>query len=302
MFTSANTSTTNGVVFFSNTTGTLAANGNSSNTIDNCNINANSISPNGIYASGSTAPADNKFNIITNNKVFDFFNSTVSFTHIGVNLQSGNTGWTIGSIGNGNSFYQTVTRVPTASTNVTAIRILNTSGNGFTINGNRIGGSIPGIAGSLFNYGSSTQINTITNSNYLIRLDVGSAIATSVQGNTIANFNLFGSATTGSTLYFIGIFANAGLVNIGNVTANTIGSTTGTGNINFTFRGTGTAAGSVVGIIAGNASAYAGGNINNNIIGGFTTTADFALTGSVGFTGIQLNSTGLTVATSVNGN
>ena len=35
VFTAANTSATNGVVFFSNTTGTLAANGNNSNTIDN---------------------------------------------------------------------------------------------------------------------------------------------------------------------------------------------------------------------------------------------------------------------------
>ncbi len=302
IFTAANTSTTNGVVLFSTTNvGATSTNGNSTNTIDNCFINANGVSPNGIYASGTASPADNKSNVITNNRVYDFYLDGNAST--GINIQGGNTLWSVGTTGNGNNIYQTSTRIPTiAATSLRGITINNTSGNGFSVIGNTIGGSISGIAGSVMNLGSSTQINTLSNFIYGIRLDVGITTATSVQGNFVQNINLFSSATSGNTIYFTGIFANVGLINIGDVALNTIGSITGTGNINFTFRGTGTGAASIVGIIAGNATAYVGGSINNNNIGGFTTSADFGSTFSVAFTGIQLNSTALTVATSVNNN
>ncbi len=299
--TAANTSTTNGVVFFSTTSiGALAANGNSSNTIDNCWINANGISPNGIYALGSTSPADNKTNTLTNCRIYDFYRD--GQTSSGISIAGGNTSWVIGTTGNGNSFYQTSTRVPAASTLFRGVLINNTSGNGFSIVGNTIGGNIAGIVGSVFNVGSSTQGNTLQHSIHPIRLDVGTTTASSVQGNTIANINLFSSAISGATIYFAGIFANVGLVNIGDLAGNTIGSTTTNNNINFTFRGTGTAGAVVWGIAAGNATAYIGGNVNNNSIGGFTTTADFVLPTSVSFTGLNINSTGITVASSFNNN
>ena len=61
---SSATSTTSGVVTFSTTTGTTATDGNSNNTIDNCYIDAKGISPNGIYAAGTTGIMDNKSNIL----------------------------------------------------------------------------------------------------------------------------------------------------------------------------------------------------------------------------------------------
>src|SRR5205814_3341090 len=136
--------------------------------------------PNGIYSLGTSAPADNKYNIVTNNRVYDWYNS-VAATCAGINLQGGNTFWTIGTIGNGNNVYQTSARTPVATMAFRPVLINNTSGNGFTINGNRIGGNISGIAGSTMVLGSSSQINTLAHSNYCIRLDVGSAIATNVE-------------------------------------------------------------------------------------------------------------------------
>ena len=298
---SSNTSTSSGVVAFSTAASTTATDGNNNNTIDNCYVDAKGISPNGIYASGSSSPADNKSNILTNNRIFDFY--LANGTHAGILVGSGNTTWTIGTSGNGNSIYQTATRIPTlvggGTTWMQGIRINNTSGNGFSVIGNRIGGNIPGIAGSLMDYGSATQLTTIPNAIYPIVIDAGSTTASTVDSNFISDINLYSSSTSGSTIWFSGINVNTGLVNITN---NTIGSQSTTGNINFVWRGAGTATPNIYSIWAGNGTAYNGGDIKNNSIGGITTTADLSTTNAITFAGILVNTTTATAAIAVNNN
>ena len=298
---SSNTSASSGVIAFSTAASTTATDGNNNNTIDNCYVDAKGISPNGIYASGSSSPADNKSNILTNNRIYDFY--VANATHVGILVGSGNTTWTIGTSGNGNAIYQTATRIPTlvggALTWMQGIRINNTSGNGFSVIGNRVGGNIPGIAGSIMDYGSATQVTTIPNAIYPIVIDAGSTTASTVDNNIISDINLYSSNTSGSIIYFSGINVNTGLVNITN---NTIGSPTATGNINFVWRGAGTATPNIFSIWAGNGTAYNGGDIKYNSIGGISTTADLSTTNALTFAGILVNTTTATAAIAVNNN
>ena len=99
-----------------------------------------------------------------------------------------------------------------------------------------------------------------------IYLNVGTATATSVQGNTITNMAVGGSSTgTAAGAPFKGIYVVDGLVKIGDVTGNTIGSMTATGNI--TYTSTGSAPADVIGILVNGS-----GNsvVSNNNIGGIT--------------------------------
>ena len=66
----------------------------------------------------------------------------------------------------------------------------------------------------------------------------GTTTATSVQGNTIANI-VWRSSSSATTLpgVWSGIYVAAGNVNVGTVTGNTIGSSTGTGSISVTTAG-----------------------------------------------------------------
>ena len=294
-FTSSNTSVTSGVILFSTTTGAGAGNGNNNNTIDNCNINGSGVSPYGIYALGTASPADNKANTITNCKIFDYYSSTSA---IGIYVSTNNTGWNIGTAGNGNSLYQTSVRVPTTTgIGMYGILVSNTTGNGYTVRDNVIGGNIPGIPSSVFTLGSNTQTNNIANFIYGIRMNVGATTLSTVQTNTIANINIYSSSSSASALYFAGIFASAGNVDI---IGNTIGSTSSNGSINFSWRGTGTFSPSINGI--NTQGSYTGGNITFNNIGGITTSSDFAGTNAIGFTGITYGATATTFASNISKN
>lgn len=267
--TGVNTSTTNGVVLFSTTSATI---GNDNNTIDNCDIRDGATTPvNGIYASGSTTTTVtvNSGNTISNNNIFNFF-SAGSATN-GILLSTGNTDWTI----SGNSFYQTATRTYTTGATHTGISISNSSGNNFSITGNYIGGTAPQAGGSAY-----TIAGTVANRYRGISLSVGSTTATSVQGNTIANF-VFNSSSAATTTGgpWSGIYLSAGNANIGTVTGNTIGSGTGTGSITATIT---TTAGISSGVFIDTATTT---SISNNVIGSINTLGSTAGI-SHGFVGI----------------
>ena len=251
-----NASISSGTVVFSTTTG---ANGNDNNTIDTCDLRDGASTPaNAIYSVGSTGTIaqNNSGNTVSNCNIFNFYSAT-SFAS-GIQLGNGSTDWTI----TGNSFYQTATRAA-APRELWAIWLNNpVSGNNFTVTGNFIGGSAP-------NAGGTAWTTTGTTAAYLfqgIRLNVGTTTPSSVQGNTIKNITWTTSHNdTALPGVWSGIYVQAGNVNIGTVTGNTIGSGTGTGSIAVTTSGTG---GTTFGIGSTSSGTVA---IANNTIGSITT-------------------------------
>ncbi|TAE90303.1 MAG: hypothetical protein EAY81_00950, partial [Bacteroidetes bacterium] len=273
-----NTSTSSGLIFISNTNGT---GGNNNLGITNCTINGLSNTANCIFGSGTASPADNKNINISNNNIFDFFVNGSSTT--GLIAAAGCSNWTIDA----NNFYQTSIRnslsVPamTTATNFRAIQLNNTATNAnFIVTNNRVGGNIPGVAGSVFILGDS-----ISNLGHLFRpfdfSNVGTLIPTSVQGNIISNITLYTSGTDN----FTGIGAlQAGAYNIGNLAGNTIGSATGNNAINLFLRGT--ANSNARGI---QFTGTSGGLIQNNSVGGITLTVQGAQSANISFLFAAIN-------------
>ncbi|ADQ81092.1 hypothetical protein Palpr_2963 [Paludibacter propionicigenes WB4] len=255
---------TSGVVFFSTTTSGVA---NNNNTIDHNNItNAEGNRPiNALYSNGTTGYL-NSGNSVTNNNVYDFFNRTASNSY-GVNLGTYNTAWTI----NGNSFYETGTFAPGSSGTYYGININVTSGSGFTVNGNYIGGNAATCGGSAW-----IKSNANSNVFYGIYSSTSSTgTPNNIQGNTIANINW---SNNGSASWY-GIYTNQGVYNIGTATGNIIGSASGTGSIVFTNA---TSGGNFQGIYNSSNNAVI---IQNNVIAGITA-ANSGSTNATNFYGI----------------
>jgi hypothetical protein len=157
----------------------------------------------------------------------------------------------------------------TAAATHSAINI--TTGAGYTITGNFIGGNAANATGTM-NYSGAG----------LIRIFGISATFTGgtseVQGNIIRNITS-ATGTTGNP-NFAGIsIGGAGNANIGTVTGNTIGSATGNGSITIT----GAAAASAFGMLLSTTGTL---NVQNNVIASYTVNAINTAT-AVGFTGIQ---------------
>ena len=187
--------TAGGTILFSTST---IAGGNSNNTISRSNIApaGTNLPTKGVHSLG-TAANPNSTNTVSSCNVFDYTSTGVLVSATG----AGN-GWTV----NPSSFYQTTPR--TAA--LTGISIQ--GGSGHSILNNSIGGTAPLAGGT----------NLVTSSTFRgIDLTVGTASATSVQGNTIKNIR---STLAGSFTSSYGIFLQAGMANIGNVTGNTVGS------------------------------------------------------------------------------
>lgn len=204
-----------GVVFFSTTSLTS---GNDNNTLGNNLItatSANSRPVNVVYSAG-TAGKENSDNAITNNKIVDFLRQGSASN--GINLAAYSTTWSI----TGNSLYETGSLAPTASVNYTAIRINSPTGIAFNISNNFIGGTGAQCSGTPF-----TKTNTANNAFHAISLNAGTAAASSIQNNSIRNFNWSNSGNAG----FTGIEVLGGNANIGNLAGNIIGVPTGTGSI-----------------------------------------------------------------------
>ncbi|MFN8305987.1 MAG: hypothetical protein U0T79_04365 [Ferruginibacter sp.] len=275
---SDNTSTTSGVVLFSTTTG---ANGNDNNTIDNCNIGPNAANPtNGIFSSGTTTSSThfNSGNVISNNNIFDFYNSTsTSNGGTGLNVSSGNTDWSV----TGNSFYQTATRTTYgAAAVVSAINISNTAGSNFTVTGNYVGGTAPLCAGTAYTINATT---TVVFRGILI--SVGVTPVSNVTSNTVRNLSI--TTTSASTAQSAFSVQNGGL----NVDGNTIGSQSATGDIVFSTSGTSAIFSA---FLVGNGTTGQGViNITNNNVGGISVTG----AGTTSLRGISFQSSGIVAST-----
>lgn len=263
-FQGVNTSASSGTIVFSTTTG---ANGNDSNTIDHCDIRDGATTPaNGIYSLGTTATTaqNNSGNTVSNCNIFNFYAAT-AVDSAGIRLDDGNTNWTL----TGNSFYQTASRAGVAAS-VRGI-FVNSLGNNFIVTNNVVGGSAA-------NAGGSPWTATDTSSPYAfvgIQLNVGTTTASSVQGNAVRNFVWTSfTVTTQPDGFWSGIYVQAGSVNVGTTTANTIGSSSGTGSVSVT-----TSAGGTTPCIYGMASASGGTVvISNNIVGSITTNGALSIT------------------------
>ncbi len=245
---SSESKATSGIIFFSTTT---SSSGNSNNIIENNDITnaADASRPVNVIYSLGTAGKDNSGNIIRNNNIYDFIKHASASR--GILLVDNTTAWTI----DGNSFYETASFTGTGTVTYDAIKISNISGNGFTVSNNYFGGSAPECGGTAW-----TKINATNNLFNAIYLKVGTTVASSVQNNTIQNFNWSNSGNATWT----GINVIEGSVDIGTLTGNTVGATTGTNSINVTG---GTNGQYIYGIKLDGTGVL---NCNNNSIGSIT--------------------------------
>lgn len=272
--TGVNTAATGAVILFGTTTGTT---GNDDNLIDACVVRDGASTPtNGIASLGTTTtPAHfNSGNVVQNSSIVNFFAPGVASR--GIHLGAGSTDWTI----QGNSLYQTAARAGTTGLTHIGINIENTSGHGFTVANNVIGGSAPNAAGGSWTLGPLTQAVRFRG----ISVSAGFDRVTSVQGNVLTNFALNSSSTanvsTGGP--FCGLYLTAGKLAVGTLAGNIIGAATGTGAVTLTTNFSG---GTSVGILAN--SNGAAPSIANNVIGAITV-AGSSNTVSHSFHGISL--------------
>jgi gliding motility-associated-like protein len=270
------TGTSCGIVFFSNSS---TGNGNDDNYIDNNFITCNGSSRpfNAIFSSGTTG-RENSGNNITNNKFYDLLNKGNASN--GINIDAFSTGWIISF----NSFYETASFVATASVEYSIIKINNTSGAGFNITGNFIGGSTSSCGGTAW-----TKTNAFNNNFYAINLNAGVSSASSIQNNSISNFSWANSGDATWTA----INAAGGDLNIGTTAGNIIGSDTGTGSVLVTGGATNT---NVYGI---NISSTGTVNCNNNTIGSMSAANSNSSNAS---NLIGINKTASAGPTIINGN
>ncbi|MGK4568342.1 beta strand repeat-containing protein [Flavobacterium sp. 3HN19-14] len=233
--------------------------------------------------STSTTAINNSGNTFSNNNIYDYFGAAVSSS--GIYISSGNTD----NIITGNNFYQTATRTQTTASQHSSIWIANTSGNNTLISANKIGfatyPSATGTGSATAGTGSGkyTFVGIASSVFVPVFLNVGSTTATSVQGNTISDIAISGamSGTTSTTSVRL-VYIADGLVSIGNVTGNTFGSMSGTGNITYTSSSSSATDFNCV---------YNFGNFafitNNNSIGGISVTN--SSTGAANFYGLRCN-------------
>ncbi|MFN7327330.1 MAG: beta strand repeat-containing protein, partial [Chitinophagales bacterium] len=271
-----NTSTTSGVVLFSTTSG---ANGNDNNLVEQSDIRDGATTPvNGIYASGTTTtPATlNSGNTISNNEFINIFGaSSISYS---INVVGGNSEWTI----SGNSIYQTVSRSTTTTWG--GIQVSNTtSGNNFTVSGNYIGGTAPLCGGTPLTFtGAAVNFRGIN-------IGLAGSVVSTFSNNFIQNINI---TTTNTAGFNGGILAGQGLLNISN---NTIGSASTTGNITISASGS---AYVFSGIICGGLTPASLMNLTGNTIAGISLTVTGTPATVPTFRGISVQGT----ATGVNYN
>ncbi len=275
-----------GVVYFGAAHATTLK-GNDRNTIAYSSIHstgASTLPRYGIVSYGSfdSDPAYNDSGKITGCNIYDYFvNSGFSS---GILLDRGNNAWIIEE----NSIYQTDSRpflagpVPAGGTLHAGIRVvpaptipLTTTGGGFLISRNIIGGRGPGASGDPYTMTGGHRSDFTG-----IELATGSGSVSSVQGNIIKNIAHTGSGYNA----FWGIALSRGRVDAGTESGNIIGDSTGNGSVTLNVSG--------IPALNSNQGAYGiqiGGSLDtvrveNNIIGSITITP--GTTNVYSFTGI----------------
>jgi len=238
--------------------------GNDNNTISFCNIGpaGNNLPNVCINSRGTSSPSvlNNSGDTIRNCKIFDYFQDGAQSA--GIHLYDGTSDFVIKD----NKFYQTSTRTQTYGLQHSAIWISNYYGSNFTISGNIIGYSSDEETGVYSFSGTS-------NSQFIpISVSAGDVSPTSIQGNVITSISVSGDIGSSTYPTFAGIYSDKGLLNIGNLSGNVIGSMTDTGNIRITPIGNRTV--SIYGIYY---SGWQPISINNNNIGGITSDSTISV-------------------------
>ena len=260
--------------------------GNNFNTIDNCDIRnyagaTLTTPPNpirGITTAGG-ANALNRSNTFSNNLIHDFHYLTSS--PIGISL-----GGEVGATVTGNSIYQTAARSGVIGLTV-GIAVSGATGPGLTITNNFIGGS-DALCG-----GTPYTLTSTTSGFYAIQINVGQfTTPTTINNNTITNFNVTTSSTTASSVLFCGVnlFVASNQTQV-DVRGNVVGSTSvdATTSPAITFTSASTAAPSIVSGYFASVSGIM--NIVSNSVGGVKLVS--TSTGTTGFIGIQQQTAGV---------
>ena len=289
--TGINNVATSGVIVFNNAAGFPT--GNSNNTIDNCDIHDASGTPtNLVYCSGNITDyaSGNNNNTVSNCNIHDWFNASATTASAAINIVGGASDWTITA----NSFYQSVVRTftMTTATDLGAISLFSTAfGNNFTISNNYFGGSTPLCGGIAWTWtGGATGTPTLR----MINFNTAIGATSNITGNTFANLNI--TTSSASTRHGMIIHQN-GNINISN---NTIGSQTTTGNIVFTLASTSTSP-FLLPIGTGTGATPSSINITNNNLGSIivqtssTGSVSFRIVYSSAVAGSQVNIAGNTV-------
>ena len=272
-----------GTVLFSTTTTGV---GNSFNTISHNDIGpaGSNLPVKAIEAIGTTTNANtvNQGNIVDSNNIFDFFITGTAAITAGIDIQAGNTNWTISN----NRLYQTAPRTFTGSVGVyRGIWINGTigaTGDFHTITGNIIGFANANGTGTTTLSGSENQFRGI----FVTAASNGTASI--IQDNTISGIDqttAFAGNFSGAA-GFIAIDAfglNAQSSGLFNILNNIIGSLDGSSTIVVRPQ-TGVQAWNVIGMRSSDTATV----ISGNQMGAISIQAT---TANIGFKGVQHNTT-----------
>ncbi len=228
-------STAPGVIMFSSGT-------NSNNTIDNCTVRE----------SGSNLPLVGIFSYnATNNNLLTISNNNfINFEYRPIWADgNNNTGWTI----SGNSFYQTATQTG-GSGDILFIYL--EEGTGYTISGNYFGGQAAQCGGSAFTFTGNDILNCIF-------FNHSTSGTITISNNTIQNIAYTTTKGAGNHWCPFDTWGSSNYV----ISGNTIGSTSGTGNITITDNGTSASAAEY---LLGQFSGTGTNTYSNNTVGSIT--------------------------------
>ncbi|PKP23117.1 MAG: hypothetical protein CVU05_00905 [Bacteroidetes bacterium HGW-Bacteroidetes-21] len=270
----ASASYTTGIVFFS-TASTL---GNINNSIESSSIYGTAYT--GLYSEG-TVGMENKDNAIFSCNFYNV-NTTLGCYISGIDLEGGNTRWTI----NTNSFYVTST---TSDINYWPLLINSPNGNEYKVTNNYIGGQSPNAGGSSLTISNTGYILTL----YGINVTVSNSGVSEITNNYIKNINFTTYPSSTGTVRFLAI-SSTGRINVNN---NIIGDEL-TGSIVITINANSTYSGGVTGIIKNG-----DGTVNNNKIGSFSINGTISaqlLFNAIQITGSLIND--VTISGNIIGN
>ncbi len=267
----AASATTSGVIVFASGT-------NSSNTIDHCTVQQAGANYPGVCI--------NSYDATTNNNISVTNCNIVNFTYYGIWANGANNDdWAI----TGNSFYSDYSQTGWTHS-VYMLHIAD--GKGYTITGNYFGGQAASCAGSAYSL-SGTSVNL-----YPIFVADCDAGTITISGNYIQNI-AFTTTLAGTQWTPFFIAAGAADFIIGSSGShNTIGSTSGTGNITCTDNAAASAAAiqCIVGVIKSTGTS----TIEYNDIGGITFNGSNASTKTI--YGVYLDKGTLTFSNNTLGN
>lgn len=170
--------TTPGVVNFSAST---ASTGATYNLVDSCDItNGINYPRTAVYAVGASGKINNH-NTISHCNIYNF--RSASSGSYGIFIDNYNENWDI----LGNCFFQTSLPLYTASASISVINLstYGTSGSGFLVSGNKIGGSAPDCAGSPYAFVNNNNPPEFNG----IRILIANTAYSTISNNVIQNIS-----------------------------------------------------------------------------------------------------------------